>query len=314
MHYELLLVDDEPSVTQALSRTLKNNFAKVHQASSGQEALDILSDHPVDVVISDYRMPNMNGSELLTQVRQKYPDIVTLMLSGQADMAGFSKALNDGAISKFLCKPWSNSGLKLEVMRTLEAHEDSLLYDKLTQLPRMKLLVNHLSHLSSNESRGACVALIDICQFTRVNDEFGTRAGNLVLKTIARRLNLLFPDSLVARIKADKFAIVLQNEVSISEDTQAILRALSVPVSINNFELSVKGRIGITAVSDWLGNSEQHFERNIHQLSALASDVQPVIFCNVNYQDIWLRNASFISELQSAIAHNQLNVCLSATS
>ena len=119
MHYEILLVDDEESVTRALNRVLKHEFSVVHQAKSAAEALVILENNQIDMVISDYCMPDVNGSELLSEIHSLYPNILNLMLSGQADMEGFSKALNDGSISKFLCKPWDNKQLKLFIKDTI---------------------------------------------------------------------------------------------------------------------------------------------------------------------------------------------------
>lgn len=115
MSCQLLLVDDEPNVPKSIRRALRSEGYQFHIASNGAEALDLLKNQPVDVILSDHRMPGMTGSELLTHVTQLYPDIVNVMLSGQADMSAVIDAVNDGNIYKFLHKPWTNDALRATV-------------------------------------------------------------------------------------------------------------------------------------------------------------------------------------------------------
>ena len=115
MSCQLLLVDDEPNVPKSIRRALRQEGYQFHIANSGAQALDLLKNQSIDVILSDHRMPGMTGSELLTQVTQLYPDIVNVMLSGQADMSAVIDAVNDGNIYKFLHKPWSNDALRSTV-------------------------------------------------------------------------------------------------------------------------------------------------------------------------------------------------------
>ncbi len=308
MHYEVLLVDDEKSVTKALNRVLKNDFSAVHEAQSAAEALVILENNQIDIVISDYRMPEVNGSELLTQVHKLYPDILNLMLSGQADMEGFSQALNDGAISKFLCKPWDNAKLKQFVRDTIKEHKSSQIHDVLTRLPTLKMFTQQIKHLGSTELNGACVALVNITDFSVINTEHGVNAGNRLLVEIANRLNLMFPDRIVTRVKDDLFAIVLEDEANISKETKDLLRIVSMPITVNDVEINISGTVGITTVEDWKYNQEENIQRNIDQMRTLTSDTQQVVFCNPERHDVWFRNATLISELQNAIRLNQLTL------
>ena len=106
---EILLVDDEPAVLNALKRELRPYFPHLHTATCAQEALELLKQHPVQMVISDYRMPGMNGADLVIEINRRYPHIMSLILSGQADMNGLSRALNEGDLYKFLLKPWERN-------------------------------------------------------------------------------------------------------------------------------------------------------------------------------------------------------------
>ena len=112
MHCNLLLVDDEPNVPRSIRRALRHEGYNVFTANSGSEALSVLASQPIDVIVSDHRMPGMTGAELLTKVSEAHPDTVRIMLSGQADMEAVVQAVNEGSIYKFLTKPWSNDTLR----------------------------------------------------------------------------------------------------------------------------------------------------------------------------------------------------------
>ncbi len=99
----VLLVDDEPMVTQALALFLElESEYEVVACGSGTEALDRLSDRPVDVVVSDFLMPGMNGLELLAEVARRNPEIPRLMLTGYADKENAIKAINEVGLFQYL--------------------------------------------------------------------------------------------------------------------------------------------------------------------------------------------------------------------
>ncbi|MGZ4622222.1 MAG: HD domain-containing phosphohydrolase [Blastococcus sp.] len=100
----ILLVDDEIAILDGLRRQLHRKF-DVHTANSGAEALELLTSVPVAVVISDMRMPQMDGATLLSRVRGLYPDVVRILLTGQTDTQAAIKAVNEGQIYRFLTKP-----------------------------------------------------------------------------------------------------------------------------------------------------------------------------------------------------------------
>lgn len=107
----LLLVDDEPDVAHALKRLLRHENLQILIADGGQAGLDILARHPVDVIISDQRMPGMTGVEFLKIAKTRYPEAIRIVLSGDSEMRSVTEAVNDGAIYKFLSKPWSDQQL-----------------------------------------------------------------------------------------------------------------------------------------------------------------------------------------------------------
>jgi diguanylate cyclase (GGDEF)-like protein/PAS domain S-box-containing protein len=111
----LLLVDDEANILSTLQRSLRRENYRILVARSGAEALDILATSPVQVVVSDHRMPGMSGVELLTRVRDLYPSTARIILSGYADITTLTDAINHGAIWKYISKPWQPDDLKVQI-------------------------------------------------------------------------------------------------------------------------------------------------------------------------------------------------------
>lgn len=111
MTERVLLVDDEPLVLEGLKRQLRKKV-EVETATSGREALALIDrSQPFAVVVSDMRMPEMNGSQFLEQVRQRSPDTVRMILSGQAEIESTIAAVNLGQIFRFLTKPCATEAL-----------------------------------------------------------------------------------------------------------------------------------------------------------------------------------------------------------
>lgn len=111
----LLIVDDEVGICRALSRLLRRDGYNIVTASSAAEALEKLALQPVQVIISDQRMPGVSGTELLDKVKVLYPDTMRLILSGYTDLKVVTEAVNRGAVFKFLTKPWDDELLRGQI-------------------------------------------------------------------------------------------------------------------------------------------------------------------------------------------------------
>jgi response regulator RpfG family c-di-GMP phosphodiesterase len=119
----VLFVDDEPHVLEGLARSLRNRF-DIHTATSGAEGLQMLQNAgPFSVVVSDMRMPQMNGAQFLAKVCELSPDSVRVILSGQSDIAATIAAVNEGNIFRFLSKPCSTQYLLAAVGMAVEQHQ-----------------------------------------------------------------------------------------------------------------------------------------------------------------------------------------------
>jgi diguanylate cyclase (GGDEF)-like protein/PAS domain S-box-containing protein len=119
----LLLVDDEPGICAALNRMLRPDGYRILTAASGSEGLELLSVNPVQVIISDQRMPGMSGTEFLGIVKQLYPDTVRIILSGYTDLNVVTESVNRGAVFKFLTKPWNDDLLREQVRDAFRRHQ-----------------------------------------------------------------------------------------------------------------------------------------------------------------------------------------------
>lgn len=152
MGEKILLVDDEPNVLESIQRQLRNRF-EVMTAQSGEEALEVLKTNgPFTLIVSDMRMPGMDGVQLLSRVKDMYPDTVRIMLTGNADQETAVAAANTGQIFRFLNKPCSTATLATALALGVRQHklmiaEKELLNDTLKG--SMKVLSELLSQANA---------------------------------------------------------------------------------------------------------------------------------------------------------------------
>jgi len=116
----VLLVDDEPNILSSLRRLLRPTGYRTLIAESGRAGLEILEKEQVDLVISDMRMPEMDGARFLEEVRNRWPDVVRILLTGYADISSTIAAINRGEIYRYISKPWNDHDLLLVIREALE--------------------------------------------------------------------------------------------------------------------------------------------------------------------------------------------------
>jgi EAL domain-containing protein (putative c-di-GMP-specific phosphodiesterase class I)/CheY-like chemotaxis protein len=117
----LLLVDDEENVLRSLVRVFRRDGYRVLTATKVEEAFQILAREPVQVIVSDQRMPGTSGTEFLSRVKEMYPHTVRMVLSGYTDLTTVTDAINRGAIYRFLTKPWDDEELRGQVRDAFRA-------------------------------------------------------------------------------------------------------------------------------------------------------------------------------------------------
>jgi len=116
----ILLVDDEENILRSLTRELMDMPYGLLTATSADKALEVMGAQPVAVIISDQRMSGASGTELLASVREKYPDVVRILLTAFSDMQDVIDAINKAGIYKFIQKPWKTLELKRVIAEAVD--------------------------------------------------------------------------------------------------------------------------------------------------------------------------------------------------
>ncbi len=165
----LLFVDDEQSILTSLRRLLRKEDWNLLFADSGANGLEILKEHQVDLVVSDLRMPGMDGMVFLKQVKDLYPHIVRIILSGYADQEMVTQALSEEYAHQILPKPWEEEDVK-EVIRNALNQSEKQKRQRLQQiinslpslptLPQIYLKISEILEDSSNRSTDRIVEVI----------------------------------------------------------------------------------------------------------------------------------------------------------
>lgn len=141
--HPILLVDDEPEMLYSLKGLLRREF-ELYTAESGRAALELLQQHPVHVVMTDQRMPEMTGMQLLTRVQATYPDAIRIVFTGYADIKAVVDGINRVGLFRYITKPWDPDEL-IEVL-----HQAAARYDELAE--RARLLADVRDYLSRGQT------------------------------------------------------------------------------------------------------------------------------------------------------------------
>lgn len=204
MNERILLVDDEPEIREILADLLEDEGYNVLQAEDGEEAFNLFMSQDIDLVITDVRMPNKNGIELLKDIKQSGKDVDVIILTGQSDELTAIDCLRAGAYD-YLLKPIEELDIMVtSVRRSLEKRsltkqnqelmmrlEELAVRDPLTGLYNMRpfyQFINSEIEHSKSEALQLGVLFIDIDHFKKINDNYGHMFGDEVLKKFANLL------------------------------------------------------------------------------------------------------------------------------
>ena len=159
----VLVVDDEAGVIAALRRLLRRESFELLTAESAEEGLRLLETHSVQLVISDERMPGMTGIQFLREIRRRWPHTIRMILSGYSAIKTILEAVNEGAVYRFLTKPWNDDELKISIRRALEqytlAEQNRRMAQEIAeQNERLRQLNEQLAQRVSDASAGLDVA------------------------------------------------------------------------------------------------------------------------------------------------------------
>jgi len=117
----ILYVDDEQNNLVSFKATFRMKY-NIHTAISGDEAIKILKNNPIEIIITDQRMPNMTGVEFLQSILGDFPDQIRILLTGYADLNAVVDSINKGKIFHYLTKPWNEEELDMTIKRAYEVY------------------------------------------------------------------------------------------------------------------------------------------------------------------------------------------------
>ena len=182
--HTIAVVDDETSITKSLQRLFRKDGYQILTASNGHEGLEILKkmEKPVSLIISDQRMPGMNGAEFLEKANDIFPDAIRFLLTGYSDMDAIVDAVNKGEIHRYLTKPWNDDDLILQVRQSLEQYELVLENKRLLALTRKqnKELNDLNQHLEQKVQERSQEIIEKNKQLSRLNKELESSLYNTV--------------------------------------------------------------------------------------------------------------------------------------
>ena len=216
---KILLVDDEQSVLDAFHRQLRKQF-NIETAVSGREGLKKIADiGPFAVIVSDMRMPVMDGIAFLVEARKVSPESVRMMLTGNADQQTAIDAINHGSIFRFITKPCSPTNLAEAIDAGLEQYRlttevaRQALQDPLTGLANRRQLIEHYAREVSRAKRNGkplSLLMLDLDHFKSINDRYGHLAGDACLKSITATIKSSLRNiDITARFGGEEFIVLL---------------------------------------------------------------------------------------------------------
>ncbi|MGL1903962.1 MAG: diguanylate cyclase [Fibrobacterales bacterium] len=220
--FPVLVVDDEGGVRRSLQRILEFEDIAVYTASNAHEGLALLSYHEIGLVLSDYRMPGMDGIEFLHKVRDEYPMVTRVMLTAYSEQSMLTSLINQGSPFKIAVKPWDNNELVSFIREGLEnyrielknfesmdnlkknkknlhkmvyrlfhenkALKEEVIHDKMTGLLNHEASIEQVgTELARAKRQGTkcTLAILDVDNFKAINDTFGHLVGDRVIMSVA---------------------------------------------------------------------------------------------------------------------------------
>jgi diguanylate cyclase (GGDEF)-like protein len=278
--HKVLCVDDEPQVLEGLSLQLGRRY-EVFTALSGEQGLQLLAgQHSIAAIISDMRMPRMNGARFLSKARAVAPHAARILLTGQTDLEAAIAAVNEAQVLKFLKKPClppdlhaavesgiehyrkesaANTGLR-RVLRAQLANEDAL-----TGLASRNRFIEVLEQScaeadGTDERRSLGVTFIYLENLNDINAVQGHMSGDQALQLTARRLREFCSTALcVARWSEEEFAVLsatdFTDETAVLAGADALLAKLAVPITLNHTAMRIRACIGIAGIPIHTGDA-----------------------------------------------------------
>src|SRR5438874_6176299 len=217
-HHTILVVDDEPDVVQSVKDLLRLDY-NVLGTTHAEEAVKMMQEREVDVVMTDQRMPDMTGVELLSQIKGPYPEATRLLFTGYADIRAVIEAINQGNVYRYITKPWDPDELQTIIREACERHDlivqRRVLMDELEKRNDELRVANDLKaafiQVASHELRTPLSILLGYSELaTKVGGANGpTKEWLARIRAAAERLKTLI-DQIIKMLQAGDFHAALE--------------------------------------------------------------------------------------------------------
>ncbi|RMD76050.1 MAG: response regulator [Lentisphaerae bacterium] len=236
--YTVLFVDDEPSILHALRRLLRREPYKKIFVESGEEALNILREQRVQLIITDQRMPEMSGTEFLEKTSEIPGDPIRIIISGYADITSIVKAINEGGIYRFIPKPWDDEELKGTIRHALEHYhlreQNQRMTEELREKARQLEQANQrLQQLTEERTRSlhAFQGIIHYFPFPflAINRELDFIYANATGMELLNKMGGLIPGDNISELFPN--SIISQIEQTLISSTDDSFYSLLIPMS-----------------------------------------------------------------------------------
>lgn len=256
----LLLVDDEKNVLSALRRLLHKSGNKIYTAESGTEALEIIDQNNIGVIVSDYQMPVMNGDEFLRKVSENKPEIVRIMLSGYADFDTVTNSINNGVIHKFMAKPWGHEEILQQIRIGFEQYNSNIceenqynLHDThcpITKLPNRASMYRHMELAIENaHDEEIHVIMLEIDSFSKITEKYSKQFAEELLKKYTSRLKESVNNKyFISQYDTVTFGIIVpigNPKAKVTLKLKQLLTSLSRPFLIDEEAIHLENHAGV---------------------------------------------------------------------
>lgn len=219
MKAKLMIVDDEPEVLNALKRVLRTHF-DLHLFLDAGEALEFLAHTHCHIIMSDMKMPKMNGCEFLTQAVAISPNSKTIVLTGHADIDEAKEVVNNAKISRYFTKPWKNKELLSELIDLVNLYNEELQYKK-----KINFLVGSHSELSvAKQSMNHIIQdMLDDHLETSKKNERLSQINTEMVEFSVRLISLLLEDETGHNSRIAQQAKLIAQSMELSDKEQKVI-------------------------------------------------------------------------------------------
>jgi diguanylate cyclase (GGDEF)-like protein len=274
---KVLIIEDDQAVRNVMAAGLQMHDYVVLQAENGQQGQTFLHEEEPDIVLLDLRLPDADGIDILRIIKQSFPQMPVIIVSGQGTMEDAIQAMRLGA-SDYITKPITQitlieKSISQALLHTAMAQEQQKTqakliekesrihhlahHDPLTNLPNRVLFHDRLEQMmikAHRTSRQVALLFLDLDRFQQVNKTLGHDTGDQLLKIVANRLQSAIRKSdTVVRMGGDEFAVILddiKNQQDVSFVAGKILQSLAEVITVGEYELYTTTSIGISLFPD----------------------------------------------------------------